>query len=388
MNPDQFYDNLNVADSMRDVLNPQIYTPLPDDWYVAVTDIRGSTDAIRLGKYKEVNMAGASVIAALSNAFGHEINLPFLFGGDGSLIALPDHNIEQIKGYLVFCKSAIKNAYGLRMDTGLISVKEIKENGHNIGVARLRLSEFVDQAVFWGSGVTWAEEIIKEKDMLSGVKPIEASFSGLECRWSQLPSQKDEIASYIIQAFSGSDEKNADLYEEIFNKIEQVYGGEDQFHPIYKEKLNMTTKLKFLSVEWKLRIQPPSLINKIRFIFQIAFQYLAGIYLMKVGKKTSDTDWSLYKPDLIKHADYKKFGDGLRFVATGTVEQRMALTSYLDKLFAEKKLAYGVHPSFAAMITCYVKKYQHEHIHFVDGTDGGYAKASQELKSRREQLGL
>lgn len=388
MDPIKFYDNLKLAGSLRDVLKPEIYTPLPDDWYVAVTDIRGSTDAIRIGKYKEVNMAGASVIAALSNAFGHEIDLPFLFGGDGSLIAIPNHNIDQVKGYLSFCRTAVKNAYGLQMDTGLVSVKEIRENGHDISVARLSLSEFVDQAVFWGSGVTWVEDLVKQKDLLSGVEPIEASFSGLECRWNQLPSKKDEVAAYIIQTVGETDIENADLYDEIFKKIEQVYGGEDQFHPIYKEKLKMTTKLRFLRVEWKLRIQPPSLRNKIRFIFQITFQYLMGIYLMKFGKKTSETDWSLYKPDLIKHADYKKFGDGLRFVATGTVEQRMELTAYLDKLFAEKKLAYGVHPSFAAMITCYVKKYQREHIHFVDGTDGGYAKASQELKTRRDQLDL
>jgi hypothetical protein len=38
------------------------------------------------------------------------------------------------------------------------------------------------------------------------------------------------------------------------------------------------------------------------------------------------------------------------------------------------------------MLTCYVKSYQRNHVHFVDGTDGGYAKASQELKSRRRDL--
>lgn len=388
MSTTSFYKSLKLAGSLRDVLNPEIYTPLPEDWYVAVTDIRRSTDAIRLGKYKEVNMAGASVIAALSNAFGHDVELPFLFGGDGSLIAIPPRNIEQVKGNLAFCRIAVKNAYGLRMDTGLVSVKEILDNGHDIRVARLKLSEYVDQAVFWGSGVTWAEDLIKEKNMLAGVEPIEASFAGLECRWNQLPSQHDEVTAYIIQAVSGTDEEQADLYDDIFRKMEEIYGHEDEFHPVYKKNLKMTTKLQFLAVEWKLRVQPPTFLKKIRFILQIAFQYLAGIYLMKVGKKTSETDWALYEPDLIKHADYKKFGDGLRFVATGTVEQRMEFTSYLDQLFAEKKVAYGVHPSFAAMITCYVKKYQREHIHFVDGTDGGYAKASQELKSRRQQLAL
>jgi len=33
-------------------------------------------------------------------------------------------------------------------------------------------------------------------------------------------------------------------------------------------------------------------------------------------------------------------------------------------------------------------KNQKDHLHFVDGTDGGYAKASQELKERRNKLGV
>jgi hypothetical protein len=76
----------------------------------------------------------------------------------------------------------------------------------------------------------------------------------------------------------------------------------------------------------------------------------------------------------------------LRFVASGTVQQRLEMTEFLNDEFNKKKLVYGVHPSFASVVTCYVNSYQHNHIHFVDGTDGGYAKASQELKSRRKQM--
>lgn len=386
MNAAEFYESLNIVPSFREVSKYELYTPLPEDWYVALADIRGSTDAIRLGKYKEVNMAGASIIAALNNLYDEEDLLPYLFGGDGSMLALPNKNIETVKGVMTFCKKAVKDAYGLEMAVGLISIKELREHGHDIRVARLRLTEFIDQTIFWGSGVTYAEDLIKAQNPLDGVEPIEADFSGLECRWSQVPSDKDEVAAYLIQAFGKNEDESVDLYEECFRKIEEIYGQGDSFHPIREDALEMTTNPLLLGIEWKLRTQPPTLLKKIKYAAMMIFQLVTGLYLMKFKKKTSATDWGDYKPDLVKHADYKKFGDGLRFVATGTIQQRMDLTAFLDELHQKKKIAYGVHPSFAAMVTCYVRNYQSNHIHFVDGTDGGYAKASQELKNRRKKL--
>ncbi len=48
----------------------------------------GRRKAIADGRYKAVNMAGASVISALLNGLGRR-DLPFVFGGDGALVALP-----------------------------------------------------------------------------------------------------------------------------------------------------------------------------------------------------------------------------------------------------------------------------------------------------------
>ncbi|MEQ8523467.1 DUF3095 domain-containing protein [Gracilimonas sp.] len=386
MNAKEFYEELTIVPSFREVSDHSLYTPLPEDWYIALADIRGSTDAIRLGKYKEVNMAGASIIAALNNLYKKEDLLPYLFGGDGSLIALPDQQIEKVKGVLAFCRKAVKDAYGLEMATGIIQVKKLRELGHDVSVARLYLSEFLDQTIFWGSGITYAEQLIKQEDQLKDVEPTEADFIGLECRWSQVPSDKDEVAAYIIQSYEKDNEESAKIYEQCFEIIERIYGTEDKFHPIREDDLQMTTNPLLLGVEWKLRTQPPTLYKKLKHIGMMIFQLVTGLYLMKFKKKTSATDWGDYKPDLVRHADYKKFGDGLRFVASGTIQQRMEMTQYLEDLFSEGHIVYGVHSSFAAMVTCYVRSYQSNHIHFVDGTDGGYAKASQELKNRRAQL--
>jgi hypothetical protein len=70
------------------ILDPQLYAALPDDWVVGLADVVSSTQAIEAGHYKNVNMAGAAVIAAVSNALGNA-PYPFVFGGDGASFALP-----------------------------------------------------------------------------------------------------------------------------------------------------------------------------------------------------------------------------------------------------------------------------------------------------------
>ncbi len=388
MNPNEFYNQLKTVSSFREGANPDCYTPLPDDWYLAIADIRNSTEAIRNGQYKEVNMAGACIITALNNFVGQECRLPYFFGGDGSCIALPGDYASRIEGILAFCKQAVKNAYGLEMAIGLVSMKEIRQSEHDIGVARLQLSEYLDQPIFWGTGLAHAENLIKKSDRLEHAISTEADFSGLECRWSELPSRKDEIAAYIIQALSADDEEKAAVFDQCFQKIESVYGHDDEFHPIKEQALRFESKPQLLGIEFKLRTQPPTLLNKVKHLFWMIFQLTTGFYLMKFKKKTSQTDWGAYKPDLVRHADYKKLGDGLRFVADGTARQRMEFTDFLEQMYQQKKLVYGVHPSAAAMVTCYVKSYQKNHMHFVDGTDGGYAKAAQELKRRKSELEL
>src|SRR5688572_3282723 len=84
----RFYDAIPVFDRFSELVNPAFYRPLPDDWAIGLADVVQSTLAIRANRYKAVNMAGAAVIAAVSNALPHQ-DFPFVFGGDGASFAVP-----------------------------------------------------------------------------------------------------------------------------------------------------------------------------------------------------------------------------------------------------------------------------------------------------------
>ena len=83
------------------------------------------------------------------------------------------------------------------------------------------------------------------------------------------------------------------------------------------------------------------------------------------------------------HADYRKFDDSLRMVIDISVEQNEALRKYLDSLYKEGLIFYGLHQSDDSLMTCYVDDIQEgNHIHFIDGANGGYAMAAKEMKAQ------
>src|ERR1700704_609265 len=93
---DSFYGGIAVFRGFGSLMDPALYSPLPDDWSVGVADIVESTKAIAQARYKAVNMAGASVIAAVANALeGREF--PFVFGGDGASFAVPPQDLERTR---------------------------------------------------------------------------------------------------------------------------------------------------------------------------------------------------------------------------------------------------------------------------------------------------
>src|SRR5271156_935900 len=90
---DPFYGSIAVFRGFASLMDPALYLPLPDDWSIGVADIVESTRAIAEARYKAVNMAGAAVIAAVTNALeGREF--PFVFGGDGASFAVSPDDLE------------------------------------------------------------------------------------------------------------------------------------------------------------------------------------------------------------------------------------------------------------------------------------------------------
>ncbi|MCB0290157.1 MAG: DUF3095 family protein, partial [Calditrichaeota bacterium] len=77
---------------------------------------------------------------------------------------------------------------------------------------------------------------------------------------------------------------------------------------------------------------------------------------------------------------YRKFDGLLRMVISGTQSQRGDLLSVLRQFQQQGKIAFGIHTSSTALVTCVISDYKTDHVHFLDGSNGGYALAAVELK--------
>lgn len=378
----EYVQSLARLEDFKDILNAELYRPLPDDWFVAITDVTNSTQAIDEGRYKEVNAIGAISVMSILNLVG-DFKIPFMFGGDGATILIPPHLREQAERSLLGIRSIAASEFKLDLRVGLVPMAHLRSLGLEVGVARLRISDYFDQAVFTGKGIAYAEAAVKTDEpdapfVLTGDgQATDADVTGLECRWQNIPSTKGEIIALIV------DSDDIDEYQLVIAKIREIFGADEVWKPIDETLLKMTWNNKFLSIERRIRTVGTSLVNKLRYWIEMRVMKVTGDYLMRKKIRTQTADWGDYKTDLSNNTDFKKFDGVIRLVMSGTVAQREQLEEWLSIRYSQGKLVYGLNSSPTAMITCLLFGYMKNHVHFVDGSAGGYTKAAAALKRRK-----
>ena len=384
-----FYANLPVIENFFDSSNQKNFHPLPDDWYVAITDIINSTDAISNDNYEAVNILGASPIVGIFNVADRD-TIPFTFGGDGASFCLPPSLLNDAQRVLGGCKTIGKAEYDLDLRAAIIPLSYIREQGYDIQVARYRASEFYIQAIFSGGGLNFAEDLLKKPDSNTFRVPAledaqTVDFSGLECRWQKVKQPYNEVITMMVKCNPSIDQPQ-EIYEEVFQKMRATFGFDDKTNPIDVPGLSMTLSFSKLMGEARIQTFGQGWLKRIGYIFKVQLQTIIGKFLMALNYETTATDWSLYKSDMAQNCDHRKFDDMLRVVISGSKSQRKEFESFLNKQFKDEKLAYGIHLADTAMITCMVFQYHRDHIHFVDGSGGGYVSAAKQLKKRIQSL--
>ncbi|HEX9829500.1 MAG TPA: DUF3095 domain-containing protein [Bacteroidota bacterium] len=384
---ESFYLDLPVTENFLDISDSSIYSALPDDWFVVVTDVKDSTIAIQRGMYKEVNLLGASSIMAMMN-LTKSFSLPFVFGGDGATVCLHASLVERARPALIATRRMAREVYGLDFRVGIVPVTDIRRAGFDVLVARYHVSENFTQAVFTGWGLQYAEECIKNPELSSTYclssddAEAEADFSGLECRWKNVPSAHGEIVSLIVQATMQTAEERNNVYRNVITKVSDIYGSDTLCHPVQAELLDSALTERRLSGESNIRSYNKGTLYRLYYWFMIRFNTLLGVFLMNLGYTSKNVNWGAYKSQLVANSDYKKFDDKLRQTLSGTPAQREKLEEYLEEHNRAGALAYGVHTAPTALITCLIFSYNGAHIHLVDADNGGYAVAATQLKQR------
>src|SRR5450432_2048937 len=194
-----FYGSIPVFRGFGSLMDPALYSPLPDDWSIGIADVVESTKAIAEQRYKAVNMAGASVIAAITNALdGREF--PFVFGGDGASFAVAPADLERARAALAATATWVQESLNLVLRVALVPVSSVRAQGLDVRVARFAPSPNLSYAMFSGGGLGWAEASMKRGEFSVSMAPpdTQPDLTGLSCRFEEIPAMRWLILSVLI----------------------------------------------------------------------------------------------------------------------------------------------------------------------------------------------
>jgi Protein of unknown function (DUF3095) len=386
-----FYHALPTLQSFAAAIETSRHSQLPYDWWIIVADVIGSTQAIAGGAYKDVNTVGVACIAAVINV-DRGIELPFVFGGDGATFAVPGVLRERVIPALREAQRLARESFSLSLRVGLVRVGDLLKAGFETRFAKVRLSADLTQATFSGRGWEEAERRTKDPQAQGVVRvletdgPCEGRFEGFECRWQQVPSFHDHKLALLIAAVSPDAETNLATYRHVAEKIHDIYGEVASYHPLRAERMRLSFSPRQLSHEWRVRSAQLGYWGRLRYFANILFLNLAGSFLFARKMDTRAVRWSHYIQDMVENSDFRKFDGMLRMVMDGSEAQYQALEAYLESQYRQRLLVYGMHRSSEALLTCIVFSYNGNHMHFVDGSDGGYALAARGLKQQLKSL--
>ncbi|MFN0117114.1 MAG: DUF3095 domain-containing protein [Elusimicrobiota bacterium] len=382
-----FYSQIPGFKHFREFSQKKHYVPLPLDWDIIVTDIQNSTVAIESGRYKDVNAVGAASIVAIVNAL-KPIVVPFVFGGDGATLAIPRSMRDKAEAALLGTKDMAEKSFGLSLRIGIIGMNVLSDQGKELLVGKFRPHEHYEQAMFMGNGLDTAESLIKRKitpnpylisnPNISG----NADFSGFECRWNEVPSPFGETISLLVKTHPQNQIDITETYSKIIEDITKIYGDDVKHHPLKLDQLTLAATPKKLSAEIKIKTYFSSFKERVFNASKIFLYALIGrIYIWK-KIKTENADWGAYKTQLIANSDFQKFDGALRMVISGTRKQSQQLRKLLEIYHGAQKIVFGLYINPAAIITCLISNYHQNHVHFIDGSAGGYAMAAKEMKKQ------
>jgi hypothetical protein len=232
-NSENFYASLEPVKRFLDLASDEVYVPVPVDWYVITTDIVASTQAIQSGRYKDVNLLGASSIIAALNIAG-PVEIPFMFGGDGASMLVPPRLLAPVREAVLSVQKLAQQAFDLELRVGVVPVADIVPHAC-LQVAKFQVTPNYGQASFLGGGITYATELVKTKrqyQLTCRANQPPADLTGLECRWQDIPSPHGHTLSLIVKALPRGTDANATIYAQILESIRAIYGSSTNYHPV------------------------------------------------------------------------------------------------------------------------------------------------------------
>ncbi len=324
-------------------------------------------------------MAGASVITAVLNALGRN-DYPFVFGGDGAAIAVPPDGLEPARLALAAVGRWITEDLELQMRTALVPLADIRSAGRDVRVARLQASPDMAFAMFAGGGSAWAEAEMKQGRFAvpmaaPGSRP---DLTGLSCRWNPVKSRNGLIVSIIAVPGDGDNTQAFRTLVADVVALANAAGGTG--HPLPPGGPKPAFYLGGMEAEVRAQASRG---GRLRARINIIIAVLLTVILHRSNLTVAGFNARRYGRVLVRNSDFRKFDDGLKMTIDVNGADFARIEARLEEAARHGICRYGLHSQDSALVTCIVPSLLgQDHMHFVDGAAGGYARAAIQMKAK------
>lgn len=383
---DRFYNELAPFFDFTEFVEFDAYDPVPDDWVVMIADVQGSTRAIEEGRYKDVNMVGAASITAVLNVCG-DIEVPFVFGGDGGTLVVPGSLRDPACDALIGLQAISRSTFGLTLRVGAIPVADLRAKGAEVRVRKYQLSAGNHLAMFAGGGVELCDSLLKGaapgSPYLLEPRPQagEPDLQGLSCRWEPLIPQGGRMMTLMVQGTESDPAGEGGLLGEVVRAISDILG--------HRLQDSAPASVRSMTFRWPprgLALEARATAGRRGFprrYLTVLASSLIQFWCERFDRRAGAYNAPVYREELRSNTDFRKYDGILRMVLDVTETQAGRIANYLTREQDAGRLVYGAHLADTALMTCLVFNLERsQHLHFIDGSDGGFAMAARGFKSR------
>ncbi|ALG71018.1 hypothetical protein VY88_03750 [Azospirillum thiophilum] len=386
-----------IHDFAAEASDPGRYAALDGDWSLAVADVTGSTRLAGQGRHRDVNFVAAAVVAVLSAAVrAGDDPVACQFGGDGAIAAVPPGREEEARVALAALADWSAAVMDVPLRVGLVPVRALLDHGLEVLAALHDFGNGNCFGLFLGAGVVAADAWVKE-DARWRLTPRPGPLPGLEsvsCRWNPVPPRRGMVLCVIVDAVDPGAAGLGELAR-IQRAIEAIVptAGAAPLGSGERLEARWPPAWRALLMEargtggngggigdggrlgWGVRTR--------RIASALATSALL-VLLLKLGLKLGRFDPEDYRHRMAERTDFRKSAGGPRLVLDVTLEEADAIESLLARAAEAGTIRYGTARADATTVTCLVGDVTADrHVHFVDGADLGFWRASVMLKAMK-----